>query len=187
MRSAASLCHTRMRASAEPSSGFEMIPRSRSASGGTGWRPRNENTTGARSRRVSSAPTRTSPGGREMCGICGVYDPRGGIDVDLVRKMNDVLRHRGPDADAVKEFDHCVLAYKRLSIIDLDTGFQPMTDEAGKAWIVYNGEIYNYKALRDGLQARGHTLTTKSDTEAIVHLFEEKGTIASVSLFVVSV
>jgi len=110
-----------------------------------------------------------------MCGICGVYDPRGGIDVDLVRKMNDVLRHRGPDADAVKEFDHCVLAYKRLSIIDLDTGFQPMTDEAGKAWIVYNGEIYNYKTLRDGLQARGHTLTTKSDTEAIVHLFEEKG------------
>src|SRR2546426_7258237 len=175
MRSAASLCHTRMRASAEPSSGFEMIPRSRSASGGTGWRPRNENTTGARSRRVSSAPTRISPGGREMCGICGVYDPRGGIDVDLVRRMNETLHHRGPDADAVKAVETCVLAYKRLSIIDLPTGFQPMSDESGHSWIVYNGEIYNYKPLREGLLERGHTLRTNSDTEAIVHLYEEKG------------
>src|SRR2546422_587880 len=89
MRSAASLCHTRMRASAEPSSGFEMIT--------------------------------------------------------------------------------------RLSIIDLPTRFQPMSDESGRSWIVYNGEIYNYKALREGLLERGHTLRTNSDTEAIVHLYEEKG------------
>src|SRR3989449_5669273 len=174
MRSAASLCHTRMRASAEPSSGFEMIPRSRSASGGTGWRPRNENTTGAGGRRVSSAPTRTSPGGREMCGICGVYDPRGGIDVDLVRRMNETLHHRGPDADAVKAFETCVLAYKRLSIIDLPTGFQPMSDESGRSWIVYNGEIYTYEPLRAGPLERGHTLRTNSDTDATVHPYEEK-------------
>lgn len=110
-----------------------------------------------------------------MCGICGIYDPRGGVDVDLVRRMNEVLRHRGPDADAVKAFDHCVLAYRRLSIIDLDTGFQPMSDERGRSWIVYNGEIYNYKALRENLLERGHTLATRSDTETIIHLYEEKG------------
>jgi asparagine synthase (glutamine-hydrolysing) len=110
-----------------------------------------------------------------MCGICGVHDPRGGIDAGLVARMNETIRHRGPDADAVKAFDHCVLAYRRLSIIDLPTGFQPMSDEQGRAWIVYNGEIYNYKELRRGLAERGHTLTTQSDTEAIVHLYEEKG------------
>jgi len=110
-----------------------------------------------------------------MCGICGVYDPRGGVDANLVRRMNETLHHRGPDADAVKAFGRCVLAYKRLSIIDLPTGAQPMSDEAGRSWIVYNGEIYNYKELRQGLLARGHTLTTNSDTETIVHLYEEKG------------
>ena len=110
-----------------------------------------------------------------MCGICGVADPRGGIDGGLVRRMNDVLRHRGPDANAVKEFPTCVLAYNRLSIIDLATGDQPISDESGRAWIVYNGEIYNYRDLRKGLQDRGHALATNSDTEAIVHLYEEKG------------
>ncbi|TLZ67674.1 MAG: asparagine synthase (glutamine-hydrolyzing) [Methanobacteriota archaeon] len=110
-----------------------------------------------------------------MCGICGVYDPRGGIDPDLVRRMNEALRHRGPDDDAVKTFDTCVLAYRRLSIIDLDTGDQPISDEAGGSWIVYNGETYNYQELRKGLEVRGHTLATRSDTEAIVHLYEEKG------------
>src|SRR2546428_13890186 len=118
MRSAASLCHTRMRASAEPSSGFEMIPRSRSASDGTGWRPRNENTTGARSRRVSSAPTRTSPGGREICGICGVYDPRGGIAVDLVRRIDETLHHRGPHGAQVQAFETWDLPYNGLSTLD---------------------------------------------------------------------
>src|SRR3989442_5060852 len=88
--------------------------------------------------------------------------------------MNETLHPRGPDADAVKAFETCVLAYKRLSIIDLPTGFQPMSDESGRSWIVYNGEIYNYKPLREGLLERGHTLRTNSDTEAIVHLYEEK-------------
>src|SRR3989475_12002381 len=133
MRSAASLCHTRMRASAEPSSGFEMIPRSRSASGGTGWRPRNENTIGARSRRVSSAPTRTSPGGREMCGICGVYDPRGGIPVELVRRMDETLHHRRPDPEVVEAVETVVLADKRTSIIDHPPGPQPLADLLGRA------------------------------------------------------
>jgi asparagine synthase (glutamine-hydrolysing) len=110
-----------------------------------------------------------------MCGICGVYDPRGRIDSDLVRRMNEALRHRGPDAEAVKAFDHCVLAYRRLSIIDLETGDQPMTEESRNSWIVFNGEIYNYKELRRGLEDRGHRLTTRSDTEAIVHLYEESG------------
>jgi asparagine synthase (glutamine-hydrolysing) len=89
--------------------------------------------------------------------------------------MNESLHHRGPDADAVKMFDHCAIAYKRLSIIDLDTGSQPMSDEAGSSWIVYNGEIYNYTELREGLRARGHTLVSRSDTETIIHLYEEKG------------
>ena len=111
----------------------------------------------------------------DLCGICGIYAPSGEIDVELVRRMNAALHHRGPDAEAVKAFDRCVLAYKRLSIIDLPTGFQPMSDEEGRAWIVYNGEIYNYKGLREGLIARGHTLTTNSDTETIIHLYEEKG------------
>jgi asparagine synthase (glutamine-hydrolysing) len=110
-----------------------------------------------------------------VCGICGVADPRGGIDVGLVRRMNEVLRHRGPDANAVKEFPTCVLAYNRLSIIDLATGDQPISDESGRAWIVYNGEIYNYRDLRKGLQDRGHALATSSDTEAIIHLYEERG------------
>lgn len=110
-----------------------------------------------------------------MCGICGIYDPRGEIDVELVRRMNEALHHRGPDADAVKPFEHCVLAYKRLSIIDLPTGFQPMSEESGRSWIVYNGEIYNYKALREALLTRGHVLKTNSDTETIIHLYEEKG------------
>jgi len=110
-----------------------------------------------------------------VCGICGIYDHRSGIDVELVRRMNVVLRHRGPDASAVKPFEHCVLAYDRLSIIDLQTGDQPISDEAMRSWIVYNGEIYNYKALRRGLLDRGHALRTQSDTEAVIHLYEEKG------------
>jgi len=110
-----------------------------------------------------------------VCGICGIADPRGAIDVRLVHRMNAVLRHRGPDADAVRAFGACVLAYNRLSIIDLKTGDQPIADESGRVWIVYNGEIYNYKELREGLLERGHSLRTNSDTEAIVHLYEEKG------------
>jgi len=110
-----------------------------------------------------------------MCGICGIYDPRGGIDLGLVQRMNEAIHHRGPDAEAVKSFDRCVLAYKRLSIIDLPTGFQPMSEETGSSWIVYNGEIYNYKALREALLSRGHALKTNSDTETIIHLYEEKG------------
>lgn len=110
-----------------------------------------------------------------MCGICGVHDPKGGIDASVVAKMNEAIRHRGPDDDALKAFEHCVLAYRRLSIIDLDTGDQPMTEESGGSWIVYNGEIYNYQELRRGLEERGHRLVTKSDTEAIVHLYEESG------------
>jgi len=111
-----------------------------------------------------------------MCGICGIYDPRGDIDAGLVARMNEALHHRGPDAEAVKAWNRCALAYKRLSIIDLDTGFQPMTGESGQSWIVYNGEVYNYKDLRRGLEERGHILRTRSDTETIIHLYEEKGT-----------
>src|SRR3972149_4935645 len=110
-----------------------------------------------------------------MCGICGIYDPRGGIDIGLVQRMNEAIHHRGPDAEAVKSFDRCVLAYKRLSIIDLPTGFQPMSEETGSSWIVYNGEIYNYKALREDLLSRGHALKTNSDTETIIHLYGEEG------------
>ena len=90
-----------------------------------------------------------------MCGICGIYDPHGGIDEGHVRRMNETLRHRGPDAEAVKPFGKCTLAYTRLSIIDLCGGQQPMPNEDRSLWITFNGEIFNYIELRDELQKAG--------------------------------
>ena len=112
-----------------------------------------------------------------MCGICGKInlDPSRPIDRDLIGRMNRCLNHRGPDEDGLYLKGAAALAHKRLSIIDLSTGQQPMTNEDGSVWIVFNGEIYNHHELREGLQARGHVFKTRSDTEAILHLYEEQG------------
>jgi len=113
-----------------------------------------------------------------MCGICGIAIPDHlGRDVDsaaLVR-MRDSLTHRGPD-DAGMFVDGPVgLGHRRLSIVDLAGGHQPMSNEDGRVWIVYNGEVYNHRDLRPDLEARGHQYQTSSDTETIIHLYEEHG------------
>jgi asparagine synthase (glutamine-hydrolysing) len=112
-----------------------------------------------------------------MCGIVGFLnrDPTHPADPARLRRMNDALVHRGPD-DAGERLDGpLALAMRRLSIIDRAGGHQPLTNEAGDIWIVFNGEIYTHASLRSTLEARGHGFRTHSDTEAIVHAYEEWG------------
>ena len=94
----------------------------------------------------------------------------------MVKAMCDQIRHRGPDDEGFRVDGGCAIGMRRLSIIDLSTGHQPMANEDGTVWIVFNGEIYSYRELRDDLQRRGHIFRTHSDTETIVHLYEEYGT-----------
>jgi asparagine synthase (glutamine-hydrolysing) len=112
-----------------------------------------------------------------MCGICGIvaFDPARTIEPRLVKEMADSIRHRGPDDEGLYAGGQAVLGHRRLSIIDLNSGHQPITNEDGTVWIVFNGEIYNYRELRQLLIAKGHRLQTQSDTEVIVHLYEEYG------------
>jgi len=112
-----------------------------------------------------------------MCGICGKYNFGSGAAVsrEELKKMNDLLVHRGPDDEGYHTDGPLGLAMRRLSIIDLSTGKQPISNEDGTVWIVFNGEIYNFQELRESLEKSGHVFRTKSDTEAIVHLYEEKG------------
>ena len=109
-----------------------------------------------------------------MCGICGVAGP-GAADVEAVRRMNSRLTHRGPDSDGLFHEGGVALAMRRLSIIDLEHGDQPISNEDGGITVVQNGEIYNYRELRDELERRGHRFATHSDTEVLVHLYEEHG------------
>ena len=110
-----------------------------------------------------------------MCGITG-YITTGGVNKALIETMNTAIAHRGPDGEGIFiSEDHTAgLGHRRLSIIDLDSGRQPMTNEDGTLWITFNGEIYNYREIRQQLEAR-HSFTTQSDTEVILHLYEEKG------------
>lgn len=112
-----------------------------------------------------------------MCGICGKlnFESERAIDPSLIRGMLDVIRHRGPDDEGIYLMGPIALGHRRLSIIDLNTGHQPLSNEDGTVWIVFNGEIYNYRELRAFLLARGHTFRTQTDTEVIVHLYEELG------------
>lgn len=110
-----------------------------------------------------------------MCGICGVYSPAGDVNETLLRQMNQAQHHRGPDSEGYRTFAGVGLAVKRLKIIDLATGDQPISNEDGTVWVVYNGEIYNFPELRKRLASNGHRFQTQSDTEVIVHLYEEKG------------
>jgi len=112
-----------------------------------------------------------------MCGICGVFHPDRATRVDrnTLVGMNDRITHRGPDDDGFFVEENVGLAMRRLSIIDIQTGHQPITNEDESLWIVFNGEIYNHQKLRKDLEARGHRYRTKSDTETIVHLYEQYG------------
>jgi asparagine synthase (glutamine-hydrolysing) len=110
-----------------------------------------------------------------MCGICGIATTRGGADVDALRAMSDLLVHRGPDSSGQHVDGGIALAARRLSILDLEHGDQPIANEDGSCVVVQNGEIYNYPALRRDLERAGHALRTQCDTEALVHLYEEHG------------
>lgn len=109
-----------------------------------------------------------------MCGICGKYSPSG-VNTEELHSMLDTLVHRGPDDSGCYVNANIGLGSRRLSIIDLETGKQPISNEDGTIWIVYNGEIYNYQTLRAQLETKGHLFHTNSDTEVIVHLYEEIG------------
>ncbi|MGB7601180.1 MAG: asparagine synthase (glutamine-hydrolyzing) [Candidatus Sulfotelmatobacter sp.] len=113
-----------------------------------------------------------------MCGICGKVNlGRNGASVEpaLIRAMMDTIRHRGPDDDGLYTAPGVGLGHLRLSIIDLGSGHQPLSNEDGTIWIVFNGEIYNYRDLRMFLVSKGHVFKTQTDTEVIVHLYEELG------------
>lgn len=113
-----------------------------------------------------------------MCGICGVASLEGPIDPAVgasVRAMADAMYHRGPDSDGFHESETAVLGFRRLAIIDCAGGDQPLSNEDGRVWIAFNGEIYNHHGLRAELEAKGHRFRTRSDTEAIVHAWEEYG------------
>jgi asparagine synthase (glutamine-hydrolysing) len=112
-----------------------------------------------------------------MCGICGIFysDRDWRVNGDVLAGMNRRITHRGPDDEGFFVEENVGLAMRRLSIIDVKTGQQPMANENSDVWIVFNGEIYNHAKLRPGLQAKGHRYRTRSDTETIVHLYEEYG------------
>lgn len=112
-----------------------------------------------------------------MCGICGRLNFEKGASVKpgLIRAMMDTIRHRGPDDEGLHIASEVGLGFRRLSIIDLSLGHQPISNEDGTVWIVFNGEIYNYRELRSFLVSKGHVFKTQSDTEVIVHLYEEFG------------
>lgn len=119
-----------------------------------------------------------------MCGIAGGVwnEARQALSAETLQRMTDVIRHRGPDDDGTYDSPsessagpQAALGFRRLSIIDLAGGHQPLSNEDGRIWIVFNGEIYNYRELRPPLEGRGHVFRTHSDTETIVHLYEEHG------------
>lgn len=112
-----------------------------------------------------------------MCGIAGIVhpDPSYPVSRELLERMCDAMVHRGPDDSGYYTDRQAGLAMRRLSIIDLQTGKQPIPNEDRTIWVVLNGEIYNYREVRRGLENKGHRFRTTSDTEVIVHLFEESG------------
>jgi len=112
-----------------------------------------------------------------MCGIAGLVNfvPAFPANRWLLQRMCDAIRHRGPDDEGMVLRGSVGLGMRRLSIIDLEGGHQPISNEDGSVWIVFNGEIYNHRELRDELRAKGHVYKTQSDTESILHLYEELG------------
>jgi asparagine synthase (glutamine-hydrolysing) len=110
-----------------------------------------------------------------MCGICGIVSADGAIDPARLAAMSATLVHRGPDSDGSLVDNRVGLAARRLAIIDLETGDQPIANETATVHVVQNGEIYNYRELRRELERAGHRFTTHGDTEVLVHLYEEHG------------
>ena len=113
-----------------------------------------------------------------MCGISGAFANSAPLSEEVrsvVRRMNASLAHRGPDGDGFYDRPDCVLGHRRLAIIDRAGGHQPMSNEDGTCWIVFNGEVYNHRELRPLLEAKGHRFRTSCDTEAILHAYEEFG------------
>lgn len=113
-----------------------------------------------------------------MCGICGAVwsDPGASLPPEALDAMMDQLIHRGPDDAGQYRNKHAALGFRRLAIIDLPGGHQPLSNENGTVWTVFNGEIYNFPALRRRLEAKGHHLRSSGDTEVLVHLYEDEGT-----------
>jgi asparagine synthase (glutamine-hydrolysing) len=112
-----------------------------------------------------------------VCGIVGITRAgEAAVDRALLARMCEAIRHRGPDEDGFYFNDGVGLAMRRLAIIDLKGGQQPIHNQAKTAWIVFNGEIYNYPELREHLEKLGHTFYTNSDTEAIIHAYDRYGT-----------
>src|SRR5579872_7178835 len=112
-----------------------------------------------------------------MCGICGIFNLNRQplAHGECIDPMAASIFHRGPDSSGKFQLPHLALAIRRLSIIDLETGDQPLSNEAGDITLVFNGEIYNYRELRKQLTERGHHFRTHSDGEVIAHLYEERG------------
>jgi len=113
-----------------------------------------------------------------MCGICGIVLPttsRRQVNVQDLIRMRDVMTHRGPDGSGLFSEARAGLAHRRLAIIDVESGQQPMHDETGSLHIVYNGEIYNHLDLRAALERRGHRYRTRCDTETVLRLYQEEG------------
>jgi asparagine synthase (glutamine-hydrolysing) len=112
-----------------------------------------------------------------MCGICGIvnFNKTQKVHEREIRSMMDAMDHRGPDQEGLFIDEFAGIGHRRLSIIDLSSGRQPVSNEDGSIWIVFNGEIYNFQQLRADLEAKGHLFSTKTDTEVIVHCYEEYG------------
>src|SRR5262249_39046691 len=111
-----------------------------------------------------------------MCGIAGYFGrPNVAAPGALLERMLGAIAHRGPDAQGTFIADDVGLGHARLSIVDLATGDQPMANADKTVWVSFNGEIFNYVELREELIARGHRFVTQSDTEVILHLYEESG------------
>src|SRR5574339_752282 len=112
-----------------------------------------------------------------MCGIVGIISSERlhPDDRDRVVRMRDVIAHRGPDDAGLFVEEQAALGHRRLSIVDLAAGHQPMSNESDTSWIVFNGEIYNHAAVREQLESAGHVYKTRSDTETILHAYEQWG------------
>src|SRR5262245_23214122 len=111
-----------------------------------------------------------------MCGIAGLIVLNGQpVAERLVSRLCATLRHRGPDDDGYYLDGSVALGHCRLAILDLDTGHQPLSNEDGTVWVIFNGEIYNFAEVRQPLEALGHRFATRSDTEVIVHAWEQYG------------
>jgi len=114
-----------------------------------------------------------------MCGICGLIqvtgEPRPVVDSHTLVRMTDRMTHRGPDDRGLHMSDGIALGVRRLSIVDVEGGHQPLSNEDGSVWAIQNGELYNHQAIRSELTQTGHVFQTSCDTEVIPHLYERYG------------